>query len=1043
MSRRFLANVSKYRNAVGKAAKHEDTYADVRVSTATSSDSCQLIKTSSSWITFKHGSAGSIGLLPVGKVGRVGAEAHVLNANGLNVSDWEFSPFDPDLLFTGSEQGEASIDIYCMIDLPVKVWRISHKEGEEISTTLLQTISTGTGKPIEAIVHHPTATGILTTASQNLVQIWDISNKEDGSTLNAPAFTLTHPNTVTSISWKADGTLIASTCKDSKLRVYDVRSQETPVQEALAHGGTRSSRVVWLGEKDIIFTVGFNKMRDREIAVWNANDLTRPLELKRMDSSTGLMLPIYDEDTSMLYLPSKGEAIVRWIEISESSPYMTEGMAFTAQSPIIGAALLPKQNLNVMQTEVARIMAVHTNAIWPINVNIPRKSYLDFHSDLYPETKSSTPGSEALEWLQGENKPVPRISLDPGMAGRPAWTQRTTTSTSSSSSSVPRSTQSSAAPPVAAVSTPKPGPTPASVSVAAASTTAPSAAAEEKSAPSISTATVEHQKSGPKETEKQAEASSTTPPVEPSSQSPSNTTPPSSARTPVSTLSPIAQRLAAQKTSKFRFLSFKPYHVNEHFESISGLSINTTPECNLIEASLFMHPHSQDHRYDFVNPKLIALPLHGPGGRIGLLKTCEPGRVGNKIPTIVCSSDLLGYKFDPFNHRLLVTATDDTKIKGWLIPDSEDQSVPAGSDSADDTKGGNAEDITKPDWVLSSPTMDKISMIKFHPHARDVLLSASMDRDDPTMRLWDLKAKKEVLSFKGHKDVIFSADFNYDGTKIISVCRDKKIRVWDALSGVLLQEGLCHESLKSSRVLWLGESDLVASVGFGKGSQREILIFDSKDLSKGPIDKKSMGSSPGILVPHYDPDTSILGISARGDRVMKHFEIHIDETKTDLTTGKSLLVEVASLEQGTLQQDVAYLPKRYCNVKEIELAKMYRLTYNSVEVIGVSVPRNKKEYFQDELFPDTVDVETPSLEASEFFAGQNVLARLKKISLCPPDMEPLSHHVAVTPSTPKSGGNSLEKFLRGKEQAAEDDRKRQAMERMFDSAKESKADRVG
>lgn len=106
---------------------------------------------------------------------------------------------------------------------------------------------------------------------------------------------------------------------------------------------------------------------------------------------------------------------------------------------------------------------------------------------------------------------------------------------------------------------------------------------------------------------------------------------------------------------------------------------------------------------------------------------------------MVCASDLLSFKFDPFNPKLLVTASDDAKIKGWIIPEG-------GLDKEND--------VSKPDWVLHSSTMDKISLIQFHPRARNVLLSASMDRNNPTLRLWDLKAQKEVSSMKGHKDMV-------------------------------------------------------------------------------------------------------------------------------------------------------------------------------------------------------------------------------------------------------------------------------------------------
>ncbi|KAF9933415.1 Coronin-7 [Mortierella alpina] len=993
MSRRLFASFSKYRNAVGKPAKHEDAYTDLKPSAQASSESCQLVKVSKLWIAYKHASAGSLAILPVSTVGRLGDRVQTLNAHSAGVSDWEFSPFDPRQLISGSDNGEILIPL---VPVKVKVWTVSG-ENEQISTQLLFTISTGTGKPVEAIHHHPTARGIIATASHNVVQIWDISSADQGSTLSIPVYTLNHPNAVSSISWKSDGTRLATTCKDAQIRVFDVRQQDTPIQTGQGHVGNRPSRVVWLGEKDVLFTSGFNKMREKENAVWNANNLSKPLELKRMDSSSGLAFPLYDEDTSIVFLPSKGESTIRWLEIAESSPFMTEGTAFGAQGPVAGAALFPKQLMNVMQTEVARLLTVNVNSLWPVNVHVPRRTYLDFHADLYPDTKSDTPGLEANEWLQGENRPVPRVSLDPGLAGKPEWARLSATSASSpmpTTSGIPNSQSQQLTSP----SAPHHG-------VASATSSANDTKVAKPCQTSLATTIITERM------ESLSTSSKTT--FDHNSGSPGATaaasTSPSSVNVNATAKSPVIPRVATQKTSKYRFLSFKPYHVSEHFDNISGLSISTVPECNLIEA----------------NAKFLALPLHGPGGRIGILKTTEPGRVGTKVPSLVCSSDLHSFRFDPFNPNLLATASDDAKIKGWIIPEE-------GLDKETDT--------TKPAWILGASTMDKITLILFHPRARDVLLSASMDRNDPTLRLWDLKAQVEKVAIKGHKDVIFSCDFNHLGTKIVSVCKDKKIRVWDALSGQLLKEGPGHDSLRSCRVLWLGETDLIASVGFGRGSQREILLFDANDLERGPIDTKKMDMSPGVLVPHYDADTSVLAVSARGDRVMKHFEILLGSRK-DVEAGKSLFVDVASLEQGSLQQDVSYLPKRYCDVRAIELAKMYRLTYNSVEVIRVSVPRNKQEFFQNDLFPDTIDVETATMEADDFFSGAAANRPPKKIHLCPADMISLSQHNAEKPVTPPQGGSSLDKFLQGKQQAAEDDRKRLAMERMFETAKESKADR--
>jgi coronin-7 len=56
-----------------------------------------------------HTNIGTVGILPVGTVGRVGADVHLLNAHGAGLSDWEFSPFDSNVLITGSDNGEVRL----------------------------------------------------------------------------------------------------------------------------------------------------------------------------------------------------------------------------------------------------------------------------------------------------------------------------------------------------------------------------------------------------------------------------------------------------------------------------------------------------------------------------------------------------------------------------------------------------------------------------------------------------------------------------------------------------------------------------------------------------------------------------------------------------------------------------------------------------------------------------------------------------------------------------------------------------------------------
>lgn len=78
-----------------------------------------------------------------------------------------------------------------------------------------------------------------------------------------------------------------------------------------------------------------------------------------------------------------------------------------------GACLVPKRALRVMEGEVNRIMQLTSNSVIPIMYQVPRKTYRDFHADLYPDTNGFRTNLTCSQWLNGVNIPVPKMSLDP------------------------------------------------------------------------------------------------------------------------------------------------------------------------------------------------------------------------------------------------------------------------------------------------------------------------------------------------------------------------------------------------------------------------------------------------------------------------------------------------------------------------------------------------------------------------------------------------------------------------------------------------------
>ncbi|MEQ2272877.1 hypothetical protein XENORESO_016168, partial [Xenotaenia resolanae] len=176
--------------------------------------SCQgnHIKASSKLVAFNTGQAGGgmVGLTSVNPSHSQWTVTQISCHSDL-VTDMDFSPFDESLLAT------------CSWDETVKLWRLCDPEQEQPSSPEL-TLQPGQGR-LELVHFHPTSSGLLVVATAKSPLIWDTSRQE------APLAALEqHSDQLQSLSWKQDGSLLASSSKDKMLRVFDPRAQLTPVQ---------------------------------------------------------------------------------------------------------------------------------------------------------------------------------------------------------------------------------------------------------------------------------------------------------------------------------------------------------------------------------------------------------------------------------------------------------------------------------------------------------------------------------------------------------------------------------------------------------------------------------------------------------------------------------------------------------------------------------------------------------------------------------------------------------------------------------------------
>lgn len=196
------------------------------------------------------------------------------------------------------------------------------------------------------------------------------------------------------------------------MRIIDPRSNVPIIQSTDSHQSIKDSRVVWLGDQQRILTTGFDSARLRQIIIRDVRNFKTPEKTLELDCSTGILMPLYDADTNMLFLAGKGDSTISYLEVTDKEPYLIEGLRHNGEQTK-GACLVPKRALRVMEGEVNRIMQLTSNSVIPIMYQVPRKTYRDFHSDLYPETSGNRTDLTVTQWLKGVNTPVPKISLNP------------------------------------------------------------------------------------------------------------------------------------------------------------------------------------------------------------------------------------------------------------------------------------------------------------------------------------------------------------------------------------------------------------------------------------------------------------------------------------------------------------------------------------------------------------------------------------------------------------------------------------------------------
>uniref|UniRef100_A0A8C9PII9 Coronin n=1 Tax=Spermophilus dauricus TaxID=99837 RepID=A0A8C9PII9_SPEDA len=405
-------------------------------------------------------------------------------------------------------------------------------------------------------------------------------------------------------------------------------------------------------------------------------------------------------------------------------------------------------------------------------------------------------------------------------------------------------------------------------------------------------------------------------------------------------------------SSKFRHTQGSVLHRDSHITNLKGLSLTTPGESDGFCA----------------NQLHVAVPLLSSGGQVAVLELRKPGRLPDTaLPTLQNGAAVTDLAWDPFDPHRLAVAGEDARIRLWRVP-----------------PGGLENMLTTPEAVLTGHT-EKIYSLRFHPLAADILASSSYDL---TIRIWDLQARTERLRLQGHQDQIFGLTWSPDGQQLATVCKDGRVRVYEPRSGPEpLQEGPGPEGGRGARIVWVCDGRCLLVSGFDSQSERQLLLYMADALAGGPSAVLGLDVAPSTLLPIYDPDTSLVLLTGKGDTRVFLYE---------LLSEAPFFLECNSFTSPDPHKGFILLPKTECDVREVEFARCLRLRQTSLEPVAFRLPRVRKEFFQDDVFPDTAVSWEPVLSAEAWLGGTNGQPRL--LSLQPPGMIPVSQAPREAPA---------------------------------------------
>ncbi|KAM9827301.1 coronin-2A-like [Neosynchiropus ocellatus] len=399
---------SKFRHVYGKSATREHSYDGVPITHSVHDNHYCSVNPCFIAVVTECAGGGSFVVLPIRHTGRMDPQYPRVCGHKGRVLDVKWNPFDDHCIASCSE------------DFTVKIWDIPVCGVQQNLTQARKTL-TGHSRRVGLIEWHPTAENLLLSAAYDYkVLLWDVS--QEGLVLRHPVLVVMKPllyrypseALLLSISFNEDGSRMAVTSRDRRVRVLDPRTGR--ILQVSSNRTHRALKVIYIGGLKLLLSTGRSSWNQRQIVLWDPDDLSEPLFEEDLEGSGGVLFPFFDQDTNLLYLAGKGDGTIRCYELGAEKPYMNFLTEYQSLLPQKALGVMPKRGLDVNACEVFRFyrLIAIKDTVQPLSMIVPRKKTGTFHEDLYPMTTGNKAALTAQDWLSGINRSPVLMSLQPG-----------------------------------------------------------------------------------------------------------------------------------------------------------------------------------------------------------------------------------------------------------------------------------------------------------------------------------------------------------------------------------------------------------------------------------------------------------------------------------------------------------------------------------------------------------------------------------------------------------------------------------------------------